>query len=134
MKALAREVGFAVLAWLVPFAVSVCVFPLKQWHRPFFEEVMSLTLTATTTVLGLLYLRRVRSKIMTRAVRIGLTWIAANWALDLLMFSSAPMKMSFQQYAMDIAAAYFVIPVMTIGLGAAIKLGLSQPRLDCENG
>ena len=45
--------------------------------------------------------------------------MAANWALDALMFSGGPMKMSLYQYVTEIAGAYLMIPVMTVGLGAA---------------
>ena len=31
MKALGRETGFAVLAWLIPFAVSVGIFPAQAF-------------------------------------------------------------------------------------------------------
>lgn len=73
MKKAGVEIGFAVMAWLVPFAVSVCVFPLRQAQRPLFEVIMSFTLTANTAVLGLVYLRRVEQHRLVRAIAVGLT-------------------------------------------------------------
>ena len=52
MKSLCRELGFAVLAWLIPFAASVCIFPLKRSHPPLFESLMGVTLVASTVALG----------------------------------------------------------------------------------
>ena len=119
MRFVARELGFAVLAWLVPFGMSVCIFPLKAFHRPLFEMIMSLTLTANTALLGLVYLRLVTARRMLRAAQIGATWVIANWGLDLLMFSGGPLQMTVHEYLMDIAGAYFVIPVITLALAAA---------------
>lgn len=123
MKQVAREFGFAFLAWCVPFAASVCVFPLRAAHRPLFEMIMSFTLTANTAMLGLLYLRRVKRSYLARAAGIGAGWVVANWLLDLAMFSSGPMQMPLGQYLSEIAGAYLVIPVITVALGLAISLG-----------
>ena len=119
MKRFTREAGFAVLAWLVPFLMSVCIYPWRQAQRPLFEIVMSLTLTANTALLGLLYLRRPRRSRVVQAIWAGAIWMAANWALDLLMFTSGPMQMPPGQYVSEIAGAYLVIPVITVALGWA---------------
>ena len=58
MKSLCREATYAALAWLIPFATSVCLFPLKRSHPPLFESLMGITLVGTTVLLGCLYLRR----------------------------------------------------------------------------
>src|SRR5678815_606413 len=119
MRRVAREIGFAVMAWLVPFAVSVCIFPLKKSNAPLFDSLMGVTLAASTVVLGCVYLRRAGADVLPKGVRIGLAWMAANWLLDGLMFSSGPMKMALGQYIMDIGSAYLMIPVITVGLGQA---------------
>jgi uncharacterized membrane protein YpjA len=124
MRAVARELGFAFLAWLVPFAVSVCLFPLKKSHPPLFEAFMGVTLVASTVALGCVYLRRPAGNPLMVGTRIGLIWMGANWLLDSLMFSGGPMKMSLAQYATEIAPAYLMIPVITIGLGHAAKASL----------
>jgi uncharacterized membrane protein YpjA len=123
MKRVARELGFALMAWFVPFAVSVCVFPLRERDRPLFEVLMSFTLTVNTTLLGLIYSHRVTENRLRRAIGIGLTWMVANWLIDLAMFSRGPMQMPLRQYLHEIAGAYLVIPVITLGLGAAAKAG-----------
>jgi hypothetical protein len=119
MRALAREVGFALLAWLAPFVVSVCIFPLKQSHPPLFDSLMGVALAASTAVLGCAYLRRTTRNPLAEGARIGLIWMCANWLLDGLMFSGGPMKMSLAHYATDIGVAYLMVPVITTALGAA---------------
>jgi uncharacterized membrane protein YpjA len=126
MRRAAREISFAVLAWLVPFVVSVCLFPLKASHEPLFDTLMGVTLTFSTVALGVAYFRRISANYVAQGARIGITWAAANWFLDGLMFSSGPMKMSLNQYVMDIGIAYLAIPVMTVGLGAAARMAAKE--------
>lgn len=119
MKTILRETGYAFLAWLIPFAMSVCIFPIKRTHPPLFEALMGVTLVGSTVVLGCIYLRRHQRGFLAISARIGAMWMLANWLLDGLMFSSGPMKMSLAQYLNEIAGAYLVIPLITLGLGAA---------------
>ena len=119
MKRAFREVGFAVLAWLLPLVFAVCIFPLKASHTPLFDTLMSVALTASTVLLGCLYFRRVGDRYLAQGVRIGVQWVFANLLLDSLMFSGGPMKMSLDAYAMDIGLAYLAVPAVTIGLGYA---------------
>ena len=128
MPSWAREVGFALLAWLVPFVVSVCIFPIKRSHPPLFDSLMGVALTGSTVALGCVYLRRRAGDPVTQGATIGITWMAANWLLDGLMFSAGPMKMSLGRYVADIGTAYLLIPIVTTGLGVAVKAGLTGGR------
>jgi hypothetical protein len=119
MKALGREISFAMLAWLVPFVTSVCIFPLKRSYPGSFESLMGITLVGSTVLLGCIYLRGRTEKLVLVSIGSGVKWMAANWAMDALMFSSGPMKMSFHQYLTQIAGAYVMIPIITCGLGIA---------------
>ncbi len=40
MKRAAREFGFVVLSWLVPFVAAVCIFSLKESNTPLFDSLM----------------------------------------------------------------------------------------------
>lgn len=117
MKSLSREALYAFLSWLIPFFASICLFPLKRSRVSLFETLMSITLVGTTVLLGCLYLRPRPSKLP--ALRIGLTWMLANWALDVLVFSHAPMHMTLSHYLSEIAGAYLIIPIITTGLAFA---------------
>src|SRR5262249_28189409 len=128
MKRATREIGFAFLAWLIPFAASVCLFPLKTSREPLFDTLMGVTLTSSTVLLAVLYFRQTTTNYVGQGLRIGFTWAMANWLLDGLMFSSGPMKMSFSQYVMDIGIAYLAIPVMTVGLGMAASMAVAKQR------
>ena len=127
MRRVAREIGFAVLAWLIPFAVSVCIFQLKATHEPLFDTLMGVTLTVSTIALAVTYFRGLTADYVWHGARIGITWAIANWIFDGFMFSSGPMKMTLGQYVGDIGIAYLAIPVMTIGLGI-VASGAARQR------
>jgi len=80
---------------------------------------MGVALSGSTVVLALLYLRRPARNPAVTGLRIGVTWVVANWLLDALMFSSGPMKMPLGQYLLEIGTAYLMLPVITIGIGVA---------------
>ena len=122
----AREIGFAFLAWLIPFAVSVCIFSLKASHEPLFDSLMGVTLACSTVVLAVVYFRSVGRQLRRTGVRIGITWMVANWLLDGLMFSGGPMKMSLDQYVADIGIAYLAIPAITLGMGFAASMAAKK--------
>ncbi len=126
MRAVARDIGFAILAWLIPFFVSVCIFPLKTSHEPLFDSLMGVTLTCSTVILALVYFRGLTANYIARGAKIGIIWPLANWVLDGIMFSGGPMKMSLRQYVMDIGIAYLAIPAITIGFGAAANAGAKE--------
>ena len=44
---------------------------------------------------------------------------ACPWLLDSLIFSHGPMQMTLNQYVTEIGAGYFVIPIITVGLGTS---------------
>ena len=123
MRRMGREIGFALLAWLAPFAASVALFPLKASHPPLFESLMGVALAGATVTLGCLYLRRAAGSPVADGARAGVLWVIANWLLDAAMFVAGPMQMSLVQYAADIGTAYLMIPAITIGLGVARSAG-----------
>jgi hypothetical protein len=119
MRSLARGCGFAVLSWLLPFVAAVAMSPLRESRRMLFESLIAVALAASTVLLGCLYLRRSPDGYLRQGVRIGLVWMVANWALDSLMFTGGPMKMSLEEYVTDIGATYLMIPAITAGLAVA---------------
>ncbi|HTU24231.1 MAG TPA: hypothetical protein VMF30_02465 [Pirellulales bacterium] len=119
MRGIAREIGYAFLAWLLPFLAAVGMTSLKTSNTPLFDSLMGVAVTLSTVVLALAYFKRLTAGYVAAGVKIGTLWTLANWLLDGMMFSSGPMKMTFSQYASDIGAAYLAIPVVTIGLGLA---------------
>lgn len=113
-----KIVVFGFLVWLVPFAVSFIIFPLKNTMRPLFESLMPLILTIVVITLCYYYLKSINANFAKEGIIIGLAWFLINIIIDLFMFLPAsPMHMTFVDYMADIGLTYVIIPVITIGMG-----------------
>lgn len=122
-----KIVIFGFLVWLVPFAVSFLVFPLKSSMRPLFESVMPLILTIVVITLTYYYMKNLNANFVKEGIVIGIAWYIINIAIDLVMFLPAsPMQMSFADYMMDIGLTYVMIPVITIGMGYLLSSKLEK--------
>jgi hypothetical protein len=122
VRSIKLVLGLGFVSWLVPFAVSVLVFPLKAQETPLFDNIMAAVLTATAVLLGcrLVRIQGIRSPAVGAAV--GIAWWAINIGCDLLLFSWGPMKMSPASYLKDIGLAYNAYPIILTGLVAISRV------------
>ena len=60
MKRIWTIILYGFLTWLIPFVVSIVIFPFHESQRPLFELIMPVVVTACAVVFGILYLRRAR--------------------------------------------------------------------------
>ncbi len=113
-----KIVLFGFLAWLIPFAVSFLVFPLRATMRPLFESIMPLVLSIVVITLAYYYMKNISIDYVKEGVLIGIIWFIINIAIDLFMFlPPSPMQMGISDYMMDIGITYLMIPAITIGIG-----------------
>jgi len=126
MKRYLKILGFGFLVWLVPFAVSFLVFPLKKSDRFLFESIMSVVVTVSAVAFAVLYFRKMRSGFVKEGIVAGVIWLAVNLALDLCLFMEGPMKMPFIDYMKQIGLEYFAIPAVCIGLGCSLKMCIAR--------
>lgn len=118
---------FGLLMWLVPFAISFLVFPLKTSMRPLFESIMPLILTIVVVTLSYYYMKNLDTNFVREGILIGIVWCIISIAIDLVMFLPvSPMHMSFADYMMDIGLTYVMIPVITIGMGYLLSSKLEK--------
>lgn len=118
---------FGFLVWLVPFAVSFLVFPLKTSIRPLFESIMPLILSIVVITLTYYYMKNLNVNFVKEGIVIGIAWYIINIAIDLVMFlPESPMHMNFVDYMMDIGLTYVMIPVITIGMGYMLSSKLEK--------
>jgi len=112
-----KIVLFGVLVWLVPFAVSFFIYPLKTAGNPLFESIMPLVITIMVVSLAYLYLKNIESGFVREGLLIGFVWLIINLSIDFVLFlPPSPMQMSFVDYMGDIGITYLMIPVITMGL------------------
>lgn len=111
-----RAILLGLLSWLVPFVVSMPLFPLKRINGAVFEALMTLVLILTAGGLLRFYLRG-RQLAAGEAVVVGFLWLAFNLVLDYPMFSYGPMKMAAAQYYSEIGVDYLIYPVFAVAAG-----------------
>ena len=108
---------FGFLLWLIPFAVSVLIFPLRMSQRPLFESIMPVVIAIWTVFFSILYLSKKKSDLLKESIFIGNAWLLISIVLDLMIFIEGPLKMPIWDYVTDIAVTYLMIPVITSGFG-----------------
>lgn len=108
---------FGFLLWLIPFAVSVLIFPLRVSQRPLFESIMPVVIAIWTVFFSIFYLSRIKSDFLKEGIFIGIAWLLISIVLDLMIFIEGPLKMPLWDYATDIAVTYLMIPTITTGFG-----------------
>ena len=113
---------YGFLTWLVPFAISFLVFPLRASNRAFFETIMAVVVAAVATIFAALYLRRVNTGWLRASIVIGVAWFLINLVFDLFLFlPPSPMQMALPDYMMDIGLTYLIFPMVSIGQGYVLE-------------
>ncbi len=107
--------GFSI--WLIPFAVSMLIFPLRAGQRPLFESIMPVVIVAWTVFFSVFYFSKRLGNYLKDGIVIGLAWLAMSILLDLIVFSALGIGMPMRDYAADIAVVYLMIPAITSGFG-----------------
>lgn len=135
MKRYLKIVLYGFLLWLIPFAVSVLIFPLRVSQRPLFESIMPVVIAIWTVFFSIIYLTSKnlacdRSGFFIEGVKIGLVWSVMSTALDLVVFTFGPLRMPLFDYLADIAVTYLMMPAITSGMGYL----LSRPSSPEESG
>ena len=112
---------FGFLVWLIPFAVSFLIFPLRTSNRALFESIMPVVITICVVLFSIIYLRRIETDFLKEGILLGVIWCAISLIIDLLLFMEGPMKMSFTDYLMDIGLTYLIIPIVSVGFGYLLE-------------
>ena len=121
MKSFRKALLFGLAVWAIPFVVAVSISQIRESDRVLFESIMPVAVVVSVVLFASLYFRNVGAAFLQEGVKLGLVWLAISIAIDLLMFSSGPMKMSFIDYIKDIGVTYMVIPAITIGFGYLLE-------------
>ena len=122
MVSVRRAAFFGFLIWLIPFVVGFAIFPLRESSRPLFESIMPVAVTLSAVVFGVSYFRHVSRRYVFEGLLVGLTWLAIAILIDApLMLLGGPMQMTVPEYLGDIGLTYAIIPLVTVGLGVALR-------------
>ena len=78
MTSLRRALLYGFLVWLIPFAISVCLFGIRKANRPLFESIMEVVLAVCAATFLNLYFRRVERRFVAEGAMLGLLWCAMS--------------------------------------------------------
>ena len=113
-----KIVLFGFLIWLIPFAVSFFIYPIKAPMYSLFESIMSVLIAAAAVIFSYLYFKNIKTNFVMEGIITGIVWFIIAIVIDLLMFMPAsPMHMNFNDYMMTVGVKYLIIPIVTIGSG-----------------
>jgi uncharacterized membrane protein (UPF0136 family) len=71
-------------------------------------------------IFALLYFKKASSVSVWEGLTLGLIWFFISFLIDLVMFSSGPMKMPFGEYIADVGIVYLMIPIITVGFAGSL--------------
>ena len=117
MTSLRKALIFGFLTWLVPFLISVCIFPIRQSNRPLFESIMGTVVAMCAASLLNFYFRRVQRRYGWEGALLGILWCGMCILLDLPLFLFGPMKMPMAAYMSEIGFGYLMIPAVSVPIG-----------------
>lgn len=103
--------------WLLPFLISVCLFPVRQSNRPLFESIMGVVVAMCTAIFLNLYFRTVERRSGFEGALLGILWCGMCILFDLPLFLFGPMKMPPGAYLSEIGSGYLMIPAVSIPIG-----------------
>ena len=113
-----KIVLYGFLVWLIPFAVSFFIYPLKIPMYSLFESIMSVLIAVAAIIFSYLYFKDIKTNFVMEGIITGIVWFIIAIVIDLLMFMPAsPMHMNFTDYMMSVGVKYLIIPVVMVGTG-----------------
>lgn len=109
---------FGILLWLIPFVISLIIFPLREENRTFFESIMPVLITIIVIILSMQYFKNINNKFLFEGASIGIVWFIISILIDLILFlPESEMQMTLTEYFMDIGFTYIIILVIPISFG-----------------
>jgi hypothetical protein len=110
-----RAVGYGILLWFAPFALSFAMFGLREGNRALFESLIVVVGVGAAVAAALLYFRDAARPGASAGLLLGLLWAFVSIAIDLPIFLFI-FHMPFVEYAADIALTYLAFPLITLGV------------------
>lgn len=121
-KKILKLIFFGILTWLVPFLISIPMYPRGEPVMDIFlvKAILIVLATAFAVFLILVYFRDVHVRYLKEGVLLGGSWLAINWGLDIIIL--LPLSgMDPATYFAQIGLRYLIIPIMAIGIGYAVE-------------
>ncbi len=116
MQSIKNALIYGFLLWLLPFIISIAIFPFKKTEPFLFDSLMTVVSVATVVIFSILYFKKTEGN-LREGIFLGIIFLAISLAFDYFMFIWGPIKMSAPAYIKEIGIGYLVYPIITIGYG-----------------
>lgn len=116
MKSIKYAAIYGFLLWLIPFIISIAIFPFKKSEPFLFDSLMTVISVTTLVLLSALYFKKTEGN-LKEGIFLGVLFLAISLSFDYFMFIWGPIKMSVPAYIKEIGIGYLVYPIITIGFG-----------------
>lgn len=130
MKQPIKLIGFGSLTWLVPFIVAIFFYTADgelAIDKFLFKSIMLVVAGIFNTTLLVLMFRTVTDEYIRTGIIIGLTWLAINIGLDLIVLVGM-LDTNLATYFREIGLGYLIIPIISIAMGKAIAQSQTAVR------
>ena len=124
MNKFLKIIFFGILAWLIPFLISVLFVDMEGNFiipQTFFKSIMIVVGSLVAVMLAVKYYKNIKNDFVQEGIILGIIWFIISITLDLVMVFSNFFQMTVLEYFTDIGLRYLCIPIFTIGLGYALN-------------
>jgi len=102
--------------WGAVFSVASALYPWSVANGRLFTSLMAVAVALITTCVATAYLRGLDGRVLWKAALTALLWPAMCVALDFLVLSLRPPRLSLGEYVQTTGLLYLMIPVIVLGL------------------
>ena len=81
-----KIMGYGVIMWLIPFIISLLIYPIKTYFNPLFESIIPVVITITAVILAVYYFNGVTAKFLREGLVSGISWFFICIIVDLFLF------------------------------------------------
>jgi len=116
MQSVKRAFIYGFLLWLLPFVISIAVFPLKKPEPVLFQSLMVVLSVFLVIIFSVHYFQKIKGN-LKEGIFLGVIFLLISLFFDFFFFIRGPIKMSVLSYVKEIGITYLVYPIITIGFG-----------------
>lgn len=116
MQLIKRAFLYGFLLWLIPFIISIVIFPLKKPEPVLVQSLMTVIAVLLVVILSVHYFQKTQGN-LKEGIFLGVIFLCMSLFFDFFFFIWGPIKMPVDAYIKEIAITYLVYPIITIGFG-----------------
>ncbi|MCL5435441.1 MAG: hypothetical protein M1405_03565 [Patescibacteria group bacterium] len=120
MKFLKTALIYGFLLWIIPFVISIAIFPLKKTDPAFFQSLLGVFSITLAVILTIHYFRKTQGN-LREGIFLGFTLSVISWFFDFLFFIWGPIKMPLDAYIKEIGIGYLLYLIIAVGSGFLLE-------------